>query len=411
MKIAKLPSTFLPRIGGAEIVAHNLAGQYKQFGHDIHVITWWGLCHAIRKYVDYPIHALIPKSCEIGLKQYRKGNKVCNLVANQLLMYQMRYRFDIWHVHMAYPMGVMAVHLLQKIGVPIVLTCHGDDIKCIPDLGFTVREDPFWDRAIRDVLSHCDGVIAISQSMKDELLALNVPKEKILAIPNGIHVSRIKARQVDPEEVRKRLQISVNKTVILTVGRNHKQKGYDQIPDMIEQLRSYNDQFVWVVIGEGTESLMSTAIGRGLAGYLRVIPAIGAPMNYAQEKSLLFPAEELIDFYKSADMFVLPTRWESFGLVLIEAMAAGIPVITTTAEGCRDVVQHGDTGFLSEPDNIIAMIENIKKIIDNPELKDKIVLNASEYAMTYDWPRVAACHLEEYERIINEKKSICHNSL
>ena len=158
MKIAFLASTFLPTIGGAEVLMHNLAIHLQKMGHEVHVITWWGNWIKIRGKLPYPVHPLLPRSYTEKDRSRLEGKGVwSNWVARQVLLYQRRYSFDVFQIHNACPLGPLCARVLVRAGLPVVMRCTGGDLlydesmrygfRCNPVLG-TPRSILLW-RAIR----------------------------------------------------------------------------------------------------------------------------------------------------------------------------------------------------------------------------------------------------------------------
>ncbi len=111
-----------------------------------------------------------------------------------------------------------------------------------------------------------------------------------------------------------------------------------------------------------------------------------------------FPSEELINFYKVADYFVLPSLLETFGNVKLEAMAAGTPVIVTDAPGARDAVIDFENGLVVKKESSSAICNAINIIESNSELKNTLVSNGLKFAKDQDWDIVASCYIELYNK-------------
>ena len=117
-----------------------------------------------------------------------------------------------------------------------------------------------------------------------------------------------------------------------------------------------------------------------------------------------FPDRSLVSIYKSADLFVMPSIIETFGMVLIEAMAAGLPIITTNAPGCRDVVSNNYNGILVAPKNPEALAKGILRVIENPGLKDSLIKNGKNSIIKYDWGNITQEYEHLYYHIVGKKR-------
>lgn len=401
MKIALLASTFLPRIGGAEIVVHNLARQFRARGHDARVITWWGQWKGIRGKVDYPVIPLLPHSySNRSRRRWEEGKGSTAVVGAQVALIQRIFDFDVWNVHMAHPIGMLAVPTLHRIGVPVVTTCHGDDIFILPECGYRILENkPIRDAVTCSLLLSC-GVTAISQSVRERYVEMGVPPERINDVPNGVDFERIHALPADRAEIRARYGLSLEHPLILTVGRHHKQKGYEQIPVMAEHLKEHGLDFTWVILGAGAPAFVHALQGGEAAAHMRGFEQIAGGQNYDE-----MPPNALIEIMKAADVMVFPSKFETFGLVLVEAMAAGLPVCTTDAPGCKDVVEHGRNGMRAAVGDPFMMADHIRQVLQNRSLRRSLIAEGTEYARRLSWEKVATQYTGLYRQYVRDARA------
>ncbi len=398
MRIAQLATTFLPRIGGAEVVVHNLSMHLRRRGHDVTVITWWGLWAQVARSLPYPVRPLLPRSFEMVMSGLKRGVDARWIVGLQVAAYQRRYRFDVWHHHQAFPLAAFSLPALRRARVPSIITSHGADVFLIPECGCTDRADPVRGPLILEALRGADQLIAISRSVRDEFAALGMEPARIRDIPNGIDVERIEGHAADRDAVRRRLGLPPDRFVLLTVGRNHLQKGYRYVPDILRHLRQKRRDFCWVIVGLEMDSVQRAVNEAGLADHFRAIGEIGLAAGRGGSYSEL-PAADVIDLYKSADVFVSPSIFEAMPLVLIEAMAAGLPVVASDVIGCRDVVADGETGFLCGRGDAAGFAARIDAVLADAGLRARLAEQARKSARRYAWPVVAAEHIALFEEL------------
>ena len=399
MKIALLASTFLPRIGGAEIVVHNLAKQLCAQGHDALVITWWGLWRDVWRRVSYPMIPLLPGSyTDTSRSQWLQGHGSSDWISFQIRMLQRWFKFDLWNIHMAYPAGMLVLPELKRLGVPIVSTCHGDDIFYRPEIEYTTQGNIHVRKAIYQSLEMSDAVTAISGSIRAEYIRQGLLSDRIYDVPNGTNVAQIKEQRVERARVRQEMGWPLDAVILLSVGRNHKQKGYALIPDILKQLAIMGRQVIWCVVGSGSDDVQRMAEDAGFHGVVNGVPPIVA--NSGGETFDLMPPTRLVKLYKAADVFVLPTNFESFGLVLVEAMASGLPIVTTRVEGCVDVVKDEVTGVLATMGNAQEIASAIRRVMMEPGLRENLVNNGLAAADQYEWALVAQRYLDCYQSTI-----------
>ena len=400
MKIALLASTFLPRVGGAEIVVHNLAMGLQERGHQVTVITWWGLWVGIRGKVPYRVLPLLPRSfTHAARRRWEAGRGSARFVGAQVAMLQRIFKFDVWNVHMAYPLGMLAVPTLSRLGVPVVTTCHGDDIFVIPSFGFSLRANAHVNEAITESLQSSGVVTAISSYMSNELIRTGLAAKRICAVPNGVDIEGIVDAPCDRTAIRKKIGVSDGAFLLLSVGRNHPQKGFKYIPEIAVRLRDMGCQFVWLLVGAQTEDIGRMAERIGVGEYVRSIPSIGLPGSMKSRTRFNLPAQPLIELYKASDVLVFPSVWESFGMVLIEAMAAGLPIAAFDCPGFPEAVKSNETAVIAPLGDVLSMSHNIRALMDEPELRRRLAIRARESVEIYSWPRVVELYEQAYKRM------------
>jgi glycosyltransferase involved in cell wall biosynthesis len=311
------------------------------------------------------------------------------MVAVQLRLLQWIYRFDVWHVHYAFPAGYVALRGLEENGVPhLLLTCHGADIQERD----ASADDPFSSPRICQAVEHTicafPALIAISESVRQRYLEMGAHPERILSFPNGVDCDRFSlASSILREQVRKQYGVREDAKLILTVGRHSPVKGYAIIPDVAQRLHQRGQAFVWLLAAGCAPDMQNEIDSRGLANRVMLLREIKPQQVDGMLPSL--PSEEMLRLYGAADMLVSTSRMESFGLVILEAMAAGIPVVATDVPGHRDLVSDGVTGSLVPLDNPTLTADCIEQILSDQEMADRMSRAARVAARTFDWQGLA----------------------
>jgi len=396
MRIVHFTGAFLPHVGGAEAVVHNLALEQTRLGHDVSVLSCWSRpTRAIRAHLPYRVLSLPPKYTmdKIFKRPLRR------MILSAWLAYlQRRFRFDVWHLHYAYPIG-SALPLLQSTGMEPVLTCHGIDVQILPSIHYGVRLDPEIDREVTRVLRRCKKLVAIGSDMHREFLEAGCEAARIFDIPNGVSLDQMNSisRDAAARKIRSQYRIPSNSPLILTVGRNHPKKGYDLIPAMIESLAREARPFVWLIVGPHCESISERLAVRGLAEHIRVVGSLGLSEKPGT-KTFLFPSTEMVEVFRAADLFAFPTKLEAMGLVVLEAMAAGLPVVTTRVPGVRDLVESGVNGYLAREGDAQDMAQYIRTLLLDPHLRQEMEAKSLQKAQEYDWPRIVQRYVDLYAR-------------
>jgi len=400
MRIVHFTGVFLPYVGGAEAVVHNLALEQTRLGHDVSVLSYWSRpTRAIRDHLPYRVLSLPPKYTMERIFQRPLGRMV---LSAWLAYLQRRFRFDAWHLHYAYPTG-SALPLLQRAGLEPVLTCHGIDVQTLPSIHYGARLDPEIDREVTRVLRRCKKLVAIGSDMHREFLDAGCEAARVFDIPNGVSLEQMNsiARAAAARKIRAQYRIPPKAPIILTVGRNHPKKGYDLIPAMIASLTRGAGPFVWLIVGRHCESIAEALAARGLAAYARIVGSLG-PGEKPGTKVFLFPSPETAEIFRAADLFAFPTKLEAMGLVVLEAMAAGLPVVTTCVPGVRDLVESGVNGYLAREGDAEEMARYIRTLLRDPHLRQEMGAKGLQKAQEYDWTKVAQRYLALYSRPCQE---------
>lgn len=393
MRIAQLISTFYPKIGGAQICIHNISEKLAEMGHEVYVVTI-ETPDVRNAQVKYNIITL-PKNIMRLLKYAPILGKVWLRMKMRKINDQ--EKIDIWQVTFGFPLGIYAVKWFKKNNIPCILRTTGEDINVAPEIGYGYRLNPHIDKLIKKYYRMYDGLIALTPSVLDEYLKIGIYKEDVRIIPNGVNYDSFHGTNVSD-----RAQIVENldkkEKLILTVGRHHPIKGYDIIPEIASRLIEKKIKFKWLIVGSGYKNYKERHNLESLN-----IHAMEISTTENIDKFEL-PAKKLIELYKMSDIFVFPTRLETFGMVIVEAMASGVPIITTNAEGVRDIIQDMKNGIKVPIDDVDAFVKSIEELLTNDNLRNTLSQNGIKRVKElYDWNIVAPKYLEFYKEIIKNK--------
>ncbi|MDD5680516.1 MAG: glycosyltransferase [Candidatus Omnitrophica bacterium] len=398
MKIAYLISNYLPRIGGAEAFVHNMATELTKRGHDVVVVTP-SRGRKFDRIFNYKIVRLNFLLTRLLFINFRLGKIYTEKLLATL---QKKYGFDVWQATIGYPLGAAAVDFCNRNKIPCVLRCVGEDIQAYPELKYGYRLNSKADKIIREQYKKFTAVIAANNSMKNDFVSIGVPAEKISIIPNGIDCAKFK-NATDREEIRRALGVDGSHKLLLTVGRNHPKKGFSRIVPIAKILSRKYTGFKWLLIGKNCDKIKTDAEKEGLGNYFvsKEITAVISPSG-----GLEVPSPELISYYKAADIFVFPTYIELFAKVLVEAMAAGLPIVTTDAPGVNEMIENGVNGLKSKAKDPEGIADLIIKVFSDEELQKRLGQNALSAAKGYDWDVVVSRYLELYKKISHGTRKV-----
>jgi glycosyltransferase involved in cell wall biosynthesis len=398
--IAMPISSFLPNLGGAEVGLHNIACKLMERGY-------WPVVMAPAPHVrrlaqdgwqlPYPVEAMPPKIWSLLRRAPWLGFWLLDRFFARM---QARHGFDVWHCTMGYPTGVALVHFAQRRpDIRYLIRCAGEDIQRDPEIGYGARLDPKVDDLVRTYLPRAQILTAISDSVADEYRALGVDESRIKYIPNGVDLKRFEG-VVDHRAIRARHGLDPDGFLFLSVGRNHPKKNYRTLIEAAALLT--NDagaagSFQLAVVGSRARELTTVVDGYGLSGRIILIDQIGS--GEAANGDPQFPAPELIELYKAADAFVFPSLMETFGVAIVEAMAASLPIIAGDSPGCRDVVRRDRDGLLVPPRDPKAMARAMATLLTDSANRTALAESATARAGDFSWDLVVDDYTTLYDEL------------
>lgn len=386
-------STFLPTVGGAEVGVHNIAKRLQQRGHEpVPIVPYQGYSKALALNLPYKIICVPPKVSGLVHRHPELGTSV---LARIFGLYQWKMQFDYWHCTMGFPFGIPVVKLAERIGLEnkYLIRCTGIDIQCAPEIPYGMRVEEKFDSIISRWYPRANRMVAISDTVEQEYLDLGVPRANIVRIPNGIDTKRL-SQSTERNTLRQRFGIGKDDTLLLAVGRNHAKKGYSVLIEAVDRLAAKGfNQVHAVIVGKGCETLQPHIDELRLGHRIHLLKQISLELGDGVPE---IPAQGLIDLYKAADIFAFPSLMETFGIVILEAMAAGLPVVTTDAPGCVDHIEHGHNGLISEAGNVEDFVAKLTTLIRSPNMGIALAKEALAKVSHYDWDRVTDLYLEQY---------------
>jgi glycosyltransferase involved in cell wall biosynthesis len=283
------------------------------------------------------------------------------------------YDFDLIDAHYFYPDGVAAVMLARKLNKPVIITARGTDVNLIPQ-HFLPR------RMIQWAASHAAGLITVCQALKDSLLELGVPDEKVTVLRNGVDLEQF--RPVDRLQARHKLGIAPDQRIVLSVGWLIDRKGHD-IP--IRALQQLPDVRL-LIAGDGEKR--------------RFLEELAAEQGVSDRVDFLggVPHEEMKYYFSAADALVLASSREGWANVLLESMACGTPVIASDVWGTPEVVAERAAGVLMEQRTPDSFAQAYRRLLaDYPERE-----LTRQYAKQFSWDDTTNGQLKMMRRIAEQ---------
>ncbi len=372
----KIAIVCYPTFGGSGVVATELGLELARRGHEIHFITY---SQPVRlELLNTNVHYHEVNVPEYPLFHYQPYELA---LSSKLVDMVKLHKIDLLHVHYAIPhayAGYMAKQMLKSEGIkiPMVTTLHGTDITL-------VGNHPFYKTAVCFSINKSDVVTSVSQNLKEETYSLFDIKKDIHVIPNFIELDKLKNVS---NIATNRSVIAYEKEKIITHISNFRK--VKRIPDVIEIF--YKIQLIipskLMMVGDGPEKEAAENLCYKLG---------------ISDKVIFFGNSNEIDKILSfTDLFLLPSETESFGLAALEAMAWGVPVISSNTGGLPEVNFDGISGYLSDVGNTQEMAQNAIKILENEETLLKFKSSAKTIAKQFDIKNIVTLYENLYIDIL-----------
>jgi glycosyltransferase involved in cell wall biosynthesis len=394
-------SSFFPAVGGAQVMANNLGRYLTERGHNVVAFVspkYWRALGNMRSEFPFKILPMFPAQ-QTAIPRF--GEAYLKLQDLYLGFMQRRYKFDVWQSFGTYPTGVSIGHFTHRRNIPHIVRTVGYDIQKKEDIGYGYRLNPKLDGLIAKWTPGVSKAIALTESLVPDLIDVGVPCDNITVVPCAVNYARFRESKFNSGTVRDSYGIPRDVFTYVTVGRNHPKKGFPVLVNALAELKLLlpDERFHCVFIGSNMDQLEPLARSLGVAENVTFIDEVGsAPEDDAYE----VPSSPLIRLYRSMDACVFPSLIEAHSHINIEAMAAGLPVISTNAPGVRDTIDDGIDGLLATAGDPKSLAETMAEIQTNADRREQLVAHGHESAKSkYDWPVVGKMFESLYLELAN----------
>ena len=370
--------TCYPTYGGSGVVATELGKALAKRGHSIHFISY-AIPMRLSGYQDNIVYH------EVEMSNYPLFDFPLYTLALASKMVEVaRYeKLDILHCHYAIPHATsayLAKQILQEMNIKIITTLHGTDITL-------VGLEPSFLAIMKFSIEQSDGVTAVSRFLKEKTLTnYNINKE-MEVIPNFIDIE--KYRRVQSEQITAHGAPHGEKVLVHT-------SNFRPVKRVADVIRIFNEvqkkiPSVLILIGDGPDRSQCEILSREL-GIQEKVRFLGKQI-------------ELVPILSIADLFLMPSQSESFGLSALEAMACEVPVISTSVGGLPELQVHGQTGFIAEIGDIDRMARYAIDLLTNPS-KHKLFSDAArKRAIEFESTKIITMYEKYYEQILSNSKT------
>jgi len=348
-------------LGGTEVATYRIARELAERGHDVYIITRYSKGLPRRQTKDGFTIIRTPR-WRIPI--------LGTLVYCFLACFKLRHiKPDIIHEQ---GFGILGLFCKMFTRTPYIVWGRGLRFA----EGFT-----YWEKLMaKIILSKASAIIAQTKYMKNQIE--EICSKNITVLPNGVDVTRF--MRISPQAVRQELSIGEKCKIILFVGNLLPIKGVEYLIEAMTKVVQNYPESRLVVAGVDFQS--------------------GKLQELAQEKNLqgkvvfagFIPPDRIPEYMVAADVFVLPSLSEGFPNVLLEAMAAGLPIVATRVGGLPEIVTEGENGFLVEPRNSQQLAEKIMLLLQDEEIRKGFSTNNIKKAEQYSWSKIVTSLEEVY---------------
>lgn len=321
--------------------------------------------------------------------------------AEETALYALRnqLRYDVIHAH--YWLSGWAAHLLQRYwDVPHLLMFHTTAHMKNVVAATADRETPLRMEIERKLIDLADGLVAANPDEREDLIGfMKTRVDKVCTVPPGVDLTLF--RSGNQATARRELDLSPDDRIIFSAGRIDPIKAFDTLLHAVSQMDESGKTLTLVIAGGEIDADGEPAGALAELGALASTLGVRAMVRFAGSQ----PHDRLAVFYRAADVVAVPSRYESFGLVAIEAMASGTPVVASNVGGLRFTVENDRSGYLvphSDPD---ALAHALGRILNDDDLRHRLGAGALQRAEQFSWDTVGERIQRMYARLATGYRS------
>jgi L-malate glycosyltransferase len=364
-----------PTFGGSGVLATELGKALADKGHQVHFITYQQpvrlsefnaniFYHEVRV-PTYPLFDYPPYETALS-------STMVDVIVNN--------NIDLLHVHYAIPhasAAYMAKKILEKQGkiIPVITTLHGTDITL-------VGRDKTFAPVVTFSINESDAITAVSQNLRDETYRNFKIEKEIKVIHNFVDVKRFRKKPIDAF---RRVIAPHNEKVILHASNFRKLKRVNDVVRIFAEINKKVPSKL-LFVGDGPERPSAESLARELGVY--------------DETRFVGRQEQIEEVLAISDLFILPSDYESFGLAALEAMAAGVPVISSNAGGLPEINIEGETGYMADVGDVEAMSKKAIELLSDESKLERFKVKAAAHARLFDIETIVPRYEALYNRFL-----------
>jgi D-inositol-3-phosphate glycosyltransferase len=390
--------------GGMNVYVAELTRHLGQMGIHVDVFT-----RSQDEHVPHVVHSLgygnrvvhIPAGPEVPLPKKVLAEYIPDFASEvERFAAEKGIHYDLIHSHY-WMSGVAADILRKKWNVPVLQMFHTLGLmKNLIAQSPEEREGDYRIEGEKQVMAVANRIIAATPAEEKQLEEMyQVEKSKITIISPGVETSRF--YPINPDEAREAIELTCKKRILLFVGRIEPLKGLANLIQALSIIRGNGkcgrDCYCLVVIGGDPDASKDT-----MSAEMYKVKKLCSELGL--DDLVLFlgkrAQETLPYYYSAADMLIMPSYYESFGMVALEAMACGTPVVASQVGGLPYLVKDGKTGFVVPGGDPQALVEPLNRLMNDPDLREKMGEQAVEHARKYSWELIANQIASVYKELL-----------
>jgi len=374
----KIGVTCYPTYGGSGVIATELGKELASKGHEVHFVSYahpFRLPHFVENIYFHEVETTTYPLFEFSLYTLALASKMVEVARYENL--------DLFHVHYAIPHATSAYLakqiLKEECDIKIITTLHGTDISL-------VGLEPSFSHLVKFSIEQSDGVTAVSNYLKGQTLTNYKINKDIEVISNFVDTELLCPRPPGP--LKKHLAPNGEKILIHTSNF----RAVKRVTDTIKILSIVSKEIPCklVLVGDGPDRSECERLSRELNLYENVI--------------FLGKQDGLAEILNCADLFLIPSQSESFGLAALEAMACGLPVISSSVGGLPELMSHNETGYIAEFGDVDRMAKYALELLSNEKKYQKFSANARKRTLeNFDKSLIIPQYEAYYKKVLGEK--------
>ncbi|WP_396589126.1 glycosyltransferase [Bermanella sp. R86510] len=386
LNVAMFTNNYLPFIGGVPISIQRLITGLKHMGHKISLFA--PAYDNSQNDEDYIVR--IPKMLPFNSKS---DFKVANIFWPPLYKKMWALKPDIIHVHHPFWLGSAGLWLGRRLRIPVIYTYH---TRLEQYAHFVPLPGPLF----RNLVSHslvkrfankCDGIVVPTESAEEYLRMIGVRKPTLVQ-PTGINTKQVTLTQDQKSALVGPLNLAANCKILITIARLSKEKNLDFMLDGIKLLKQRSSEdFRLLILGDGPERahLQQRIDQENLTEHVTLLGAV--------------PPEKVAQYCQLADLFIFTSRSETQGMVILEAMAENLPVVTVKSSGINDIVKDDVNGFKTSA-KTSAWSDAILRVLENQDTRNRLAKGARETALAHNIDAFSESIADFYIEVLCQKK-------